>query len=86
MSFQNPGTTPKSAKCTLLASRVSRAAQMDDMQVSCGWGHGRAGVSSSVSAPRSRELEVVLSWFRNLDPYVSPGSSLISKEPSLLQK
>lgn len=68
---------------TLLVSRVSRAVQMDDIQGSCGWGQGRAGICKF----RQRsQVKNVGGGFRNLDPYVSPGSSLISKEHTLLQK
>lgn len=36
--------------------------------------------------PRSRKLEVTVSWLRDLAPDVSPGSCLVNKESSVLPK
>lgn len=36
--------------------------------------------------PRSRKLEVAVSWLRNLASDVSSGCSLINKKSSLLQE
>lgn len=44
----------------------------------------QAGCLSAL--PRSRKLEVAGSRLRDLAPDVSPGSSLVNKESSMLQK
>lgn len=92
--FHNPRAATKSAmplcsccKHTLLA--------FHSLQLSTHGKHGVVGVDGVSEEqkgdglsmlPRSRKLEVTVSWLRDLAPDVSPGTCLVNKESSELQK